>query len=143
VVPRTIDQTNVGWPFALGLLDEATKTTQQTSISSETDITGLSVTWTAAANRKYKIALTMRMTQQTGSGTVTTRITDSSDNSINAGVHFHVTNYQHTHTFFATVTGVSGSVTYKARASTTSNTVNQEGSATAPAWMIVEDVGLA
>lgn len=42
------------WNLPWGYIDRATRTSAQTSISTEADLTGLSITFTAVANRRYQ-----------------------------------------------------------------------------------------
>lgn len=135
---------NIYGKVAIGLLAYATKTTQQAGITSITDVTGLSVTWTAVANRAYKLTAHIRATQQGGLGSVVTRITQSDNTSIAASLFIQSDGDQYTHSVVAIVEGLTpGSVTYKVRMSTNGPSVNAEGSTTAPAWFMVEDVGPA
>ncbi len=125
----------------------AVKTSMQTNVgTSTTDITSLSVTWTAASARYYKITafvwtLTGTLTSfptvyiRDGSGTVLSTGYPAENNVPGAtGLPCHLTAY---------VTGITGSQTAKVSAIFSVNTNNQVGgqSGQGQAFIIVEDIG--
>ena len=116
--------------------------TSNTTFTTVTD-TGLSCTFTADSSRLYKISYSA-FASSSGIGLIFTYITDSSNTIIKEMlVSAAVANAQTNHTNYTTVSGISGSVTYKIRA------LNQTGSGTfygvspANAIMLVEDIGPA
>jgi hypothetical protein len=90
-----------------------------TSSASYVDVTGLSVTFTAEANRRYQVVLNYAI--GVGAGVSQIVINDTS-NDIAEG-YASLTSQVNTSTIFATVTPAAGSTTYKARALSTSGTI--------------------
>jgi hypothetical protein len=125
-----------------GVIDYKERTTNQTGITTVADLTGLSISFTAVANRRY------RVTGDVGGGFTSTSdvfllyITDGSNNvkqkSSNSFISSEV---RRTFVSIVLVPG-AGSVTYKLRGeSTFGNACQVSASATAPAFFIVEDIG--
>jgi hypothetical protein len=68
------------WNMPWGVVDVKTVTAAQNGISTTADITGLSSTFTAVANRRYRYTLMVPVTvQQTATGIQTASITDGSN----------------------------------------------------------------
>ena len=131
--------------LARGIVARATITTSQNTTSSlATDITGATVTWTAESNRLYKISFTTYMTKATNAGNAELLITDASNNvkQIRDTYFYGVTTFQHGF-IYVVETGLSGSVTRKVRFLTTTSSLTVEGASTYPSQLIVEDCGLA
>jgi len=127
---------------ALGRINHIGGTVPVTGVSTEADVGGMSVTFTARTGRYYKISWIGIMIQQAATGVVTARITDASNNSqiavnetLGAGEYTGINLY-----FIAKPGNVSA--TYKARIGTSAGTVDVFASATAPQFIIVEDIGL-
>jgi len=125
-----------------GSVGSATKTTDQGGIStSEVDVAGLSVTFTAVAARIYKVSALLRCTYTASAGVGVVRITDGSNTSLAASVHTHGGSESRTHSLFVVQNPGAGSVTYKVRAVTGTGTMTAHGSSTAPGIILVEDIG--
>jgi hypothetical protein len=129
------------WNSPWGIMGTATATSNQTGISAEADVTGVTVTFTAAANRRYKVTVSGRIVQQTSAGVAEVKITDSANTlqdkwtfSLTAGSAAYAT-------VTAILTPAAGSITYKARMSTTAGTVDTTAAATQPFRILVEDIG--
>ena len=134
----TADQQN---RFPRGVMGISTRTTNKTFTALEDS--GLTVTWTAESTRLYKISFAAGITSS-GIGLVFSFITNSANVSIkealttipSAGYVAHLSP-------FVTVTGLSGSVTYKVRVQNQTGTGTLNASATDIATMLVEDIGPA
>lgn len=127
-----------------GIMATASKTSNQTGISTVTDITSLSVTFTAVSTRYYRTTIYSLVRQNTGAGTSVIQITDGSNVQKTEGDF-----YLAAPGTFGTLcvqcieTGLSGSTTRKGRATTASNTMDVIASSTFPAFILVEDLGQA
>lgn len=135
-----------GWNAPWGRVGSAVATTNQTSIgSSAVDVTSLSVTWTAVANRYYQTTVIIPVfSQLTLDGIVNLRITDGSSNikqSVNlqaaAGTDVNIGG------FVLESNIATGSATRKARILTTSGSGTVTASSTVVPTIIVEDIGPA
>lgn len=127
----------------LGLVAAPVKvTSNQTGISALADLSGLSVTWTAAADRYYRLSGYGIVDSNGGAGQIVMQIATSANAAVETWYH-NITAADHRATCRPAVTlsGLSGSVTYKLRLSISANTVDLLASAAAPAWIEVEDVG--
>ena len=122
-------------------------TADQTTITSVTDVTGLSVTWTAISSRVYLLTVDASVGSSVADDRVGLYITDSANNikaqrfsnglrTASAELGMQV---------MYRVTGLSGSVTYKVRAIRASGTGNMTvyASSTAPSFLLVQDIGAA
>jgi hypothetical protein len=132
-------------------------TANQTGITVEADITGLSVTWTAVSNRQYKLTVQARgalLTTATIAGRCRVSITDSANTHVGGDCDIHIpvgvpnVIIGPVHDV-AYVTGVSGSVTYKVRgakvagdAGATMTFGGAPGAGTGGASFTVEDLGI-
>jgi len=124
-----------------GLVGQAKKTTNQSGISGETDVSGLSVALTTVAGRVYKLTALVRATQGSPASPVVCRITNGSNTSLGATVFTTTAGWTLTHNVLTYDVPGAGSTTYKVRMATSFGTVQVDASATAPAVLMVEDVG--
>jgi hypothetical protein len=133
---------NTAW----GRVALATKTAAQNGFTSTiADISSLTVTFTAVANRIYRTTLHLPVVgQNTSAATVVAYITDGSNTvlrqsnttmGISAGIPITL--------ILPETIGSSGSVTRKARLSTTAGTFDINGSSTFFGHLEVEDCGPA
>lgn len=126
-----------------GTMGYASTTTAQTGISSTpTDLTSLSVTFTAVTGRRYKISASVRVIQNVGAANNTLSITDGSNVEVGKSLLSVPGGSNGFHTPIAVVTPTSGSVTYKLRLSTSADNTQTSPAATAPAFILVEDIGV-
>lgn len=135
---------STGTGIPLGRKGHATTTTSQTGITTVTDATGLSVTWTAVAGRYYRLMASVPATAVTNTAAPTMLITDSSNTQIAAGFGPTLAVGDNiTLNAVAVVSPGSGSVTYKVRVQRQSGTgtitIQQAGNA---GWFVVEDIGV-
>lgn len=133
-----------GWNAPWGIVGVAVATANQISIgSSAVDVTSLSVTWTATANRYYRTTVILPVFSQiTTTGIVNLRITDSTPTtkqSINlnatAGTDVNIGG------FVIESNIAAGSATRKARILTTAGSGTITASSTSVPTIIVEDIG--
>lgn len=126
----------------LGTIAVATQTSSQTGITTEADVTSLTATWTALADRRYKLTAFLPIQQLTNGGTVIGKITDDSNTEVAGGRSTLTATFQDTMHLVAVITPSAGSVTYKVRASSTASSLTIR-STDHTAWFIVEDIGPA
>lgn len=136
---------NPPWNTAWGFIGSATKSSNQGSITTGSDVTGLSITFTAVANRKYKISTQGMMLSSSAN--------DIFNWIINAGgSDIMLKSFIIPSTSFGVFTGCetvhtpsAGSITYKVRAAR--NSGSSTGTVVAgsgyEAILIVEDIGPA
>jgi hypothetical protein len=131
--------------FPRGVAGKAQKTSSTSITTTDTDISGMSVTWTAESTRLYRISVAcIARTTSAGNLYMTVSITDSANavkqllrnGATTTDMRFEVTG-------FVYESGLSGSVTRKLRAVMVSGTGEIEAGSTFPLQMIVEDIGLA
>jgi hypothetical protein len=128
-----------------GVVQVAAKTTDQTGISTQADISSLSVTWTAVSGRYYRISVYLAsVRQRTSGGIVVLNITDASNVSRTQQNVTLATDDFSPLVAVEVSNSLSGSITRKARIGTTAGTVDVP-SATSPAgwYIMVEDLGTA
>lgn len=118
-------------------------TSDQTSISTITDATGYTVTWTADSSRLYKISADLCLQKITAGGTVTVYITDGSNTAVQAATSVMVTNEIRMVHISKVETGLSGSTTRKIRVETSPNTVTVVNTFSRNGQIVVEDLGPA
>lgn len=120
--------------------------TAQTGIGVfDVDLTGLSITWTAIASRIYRIEVWAMMKQVGAAGQPTLHITDAAgvlkcDAAATSAANDFVPLYA-----LEIVTGLSGSVTRKARANAVGGgtvSVNPDSQSFRAPLMMVTDVGI-
>jgi hypothetical protein len=135
----TADQQN---RFPRGVMAYSTRTTGFTATTTFSDV-GVSVTFTAATGRNYKISFHCIAQKETTQGTTTVALTDSANTQIQAAVGFNLAGTQLPLGGFVVVSPAAGSVTYKLRAVASVNTSTIQGAATNPIVLLVEDLGPA
>jgi hypothetical protein len=119
----------------------ATKTTAQNSIgTSATDLSSLTVTFTALAGRKYRITGQATFVQAATASTAILYLL-ASGTQIALSSDAVVGTFGRTQTVIAEHSPGAGSVTYKLQASCDSGTINLSASSTAPSMILVEDIG--
>jgi hypothetical protein len=127
-----------------GVLGYATTATNQTGISSITDVTGGAVTVTVVAGRRLRIIGSVRVIQRTGAGVAFAEIREGTTSLDRIGVHTLQANEIDLFKGQAIVESPSaGPHTYKLSVATTANTVDTNDGAAFPHWILVEDIGPA
>lgn len=127
-----------------GTTSVASTGSSQTGISAATDLTTLSVTFTAVTSRRYLITGLVNYRQRTSSGLVTVEIAYAGTTVLASWVETHATDDYGTAYFSMYHVPGAGSITYKLRAKTSAGTVdiNPQGLSTVPSMIIVQDVGV-
>lgn len=125
-----------------GRMASATRTSNQTGIgTSVTDLTSLTVTFTAVAGRKYRITGQATFVQSaTASTAILYLLAGATQIGLSAGEV--VGTFGRTQTVIVEHTPGAGSVTYKLQASCDAGTMSVSASSTAPCSIIVEDIGV-
>lgn len=132
------------WNMPWGRVATATMTTATSAVTTVVDITGATVTWTAVANRRYKISLLVRTESSVANDKSTVSITDASNVILTATDRAHaVVNTGEPHHVFWEETIAAGSTTRKGRVVRLSGTGNVKINAGAalPNYMTVDDMG--
>jgi putative SOS response-associated peptidase YedK len=129
------------WNQPWGVMGFITKTTNQTGITTQTDITGVTLTFTAAANRRYKVSLYCRAQQITSPSNNEVYITTAANALLQVSSYNHAANDFVTHHAVVILSPAAGSVTYKARAATGAGTSSILCDATYPLDFWIEDIG--
>jgi len=130
-----------------GVKARAVITAPQGGITTVADITGLTVTWTATANRLYRISAYALILGNVVDDEVYCDITDGS-NAVQQRAADALNGAAATARVFnpvVTQTGLSGSVTRKIRVTRQagSGSLQVAADGVTPAWIMVEDLGLA
>lgn len=135
-----IDSYPTGGAAPAGVLAYAEVTANQAPITTEVDITGLSVTVTVPAGRRIRISSALGLTSTVNDDVGFMRISEDATNLAFAQAKLNT----NTENVFASVvlTPSSGAHTYKIRAARTSGTGNLTvgAAATNPAYILVEDI---
>lgn len=120
------------------------RTTAQTGISAEVDLTGMTVTWTALAGRYYTANASLRMTSSTVSTIGGLYLADSANTHIDEESYAIAAANATTQYMIQAggLTGLAGSITYKLRAASLGGgTIDTLPAAVRPARFWVEDIG--
>lgn len=133
--------------FPRGVMAATTRTAGNVVLATtEADITGVSVTWTAAASRSYKISWNITAEKTTASGWIAIYLTNSANTKF-ASIYQTVTVVG---AGYANLSGCcylgalsAGSQTFKLRGQLENLNGQVLASGTNPAILIVEDIGTA
>lgn len=125
-----------------GLIGYATATSNQTGITTITDLTSLSVTVTVNTSRLIKVVGSTVLQQATGAGTGSFFIRESST-TLQTRTYYLAVNAATTHGHAEVLIAApsSGSHTYKLSLSVDANTIGSLASSTQPAFIAVYDLG--
>ena len=128
-----------------GTLGYAQITASQVGITAVTDVTGLSVTFTAVAGRRYKITAEGYLASSVIDDVCAMQITDGSNNQVQSAQTQGSANATIKAVAHAIVVPGAGSRTYKVRALRAGGTGNVTffAATNAPAFILVEDIGPA
>lgn len=127
-----------------GVLGHVAVTANQGSITTEVDLTGLSVTVTVGTSRRIKITGYTRGIESTvAADEISFRIKEGATQLEQSQVTVGSANRGYTQLVQVSLTPSAGSHTYKLTAvrSAGTGTLTMAASATAPAWILVEDIG--
>lgn len=114
--------------------------TNQTGISSVTDLTGLSAAVTVAAGRRVKITAVVFLTQKTGNGGPVLYIREGGTTLQQVFTPAN-TNVTTSPVAMCVLTPSTGAHTYKLSAAASANTVDTNYDPTTPSFILVEDIG--
>jgi len=127
-----------------GYIGSAEATSNQTGITAVTDLTSLSITWTAVSTRRYKFSWCVPVVSITADGVLTILLTNSSNTQQRetSSPQPGYSNQNNHITGFHIVSGLSGSTTWKLRGvKTVGGSMTINASATSPATFLLEDIG--
>lgn len=129
----------------LGLVAIATRTADQGGVTGEVDVTGLSVTFTVAANRRIRLALTMRVDSTVAGDTVRLYIKEGGTVVQTIDARLGAALVGDTMVGWTVITPSAGAHTYKATIQRVlgTGTLTSRATATNPAHLIAEDLGPA
>lgn len=138
--------TRVGTLENLGSKGYAQVTSNQTGITTMTDLTGLSVTWTAVAGRRYRVSFKVLVFSTVANDDANVWVRDGSSASLNAyGVRAVSTTHGIMVAGSHVLTGLSaGSQTVKLslQRAAGSGSVALAAASTHPSFILVEDIGI-
>lgn len=142
VVWQEVHRTSKPWNMPWGFVDQATDSAAQTLIgTSIIDLVSLTVTYTAIANRRYKITAIVRFGTSSAALTVYLILADAASSQLDAEpASLSGGAWEAVGTILFVETPTAGSVTRKLRAVTTTGTVTGKfGGGTAR--LLIEDIG--
>lgn len=127
-----------------GALDYAEVAADQTGITAETDLTGLTVTVTVGTGRRIKLTAQGKLTRTVVDGQNVLAIKEGST-FLNYAMDFPSTSTPNTRICIAVTTPTAGSHTYKVTAwrNTGTGTLGLNADSNNPAFLLVEDIGAA
>jgi len=135
-----------------GVVGYAKVTADQSTITSEADLTSLTATWTAVSSRLYKYTFHCVIknddTTRAATESIAVKVTNASNTMVFQCVNYGPTESTMTGGLTTIVgvgyeTGLSGSTTRKLRCVADTTSASLIASATSPAFFIVEDIGPA
>ena len=129
----------------LGIVARYTTTsTFSTTSTTPVDVTGATVTWTAASNKIYLVSYTTYLQKNSGNSYASVTITDTSNNVISGRDYSYPSGTSYlSGDVWVTETGLSGSVTRKIRTASANGTLLAHfASANYPTQLIVIDLGV-
>lgn len=140
-----VDRAFTRWSQPWGTIGYAEITTSPSTFTTIVDISGLSVTFTAVANRRYRITAGAILSSSVANDVARIWITNGSNTQLQAGSTGAMPTATIGHSVLAQVikTPSAGSITYKVRAERAIGTGNitLTAGSTVPAYILVEDIG--
>lgn len=131
------------WNLPWGTIGTASNATgvSQTGITTVTDLTSCSVTFTRVAGRKYRTTFTATLQQVTTGSTPNLQMTDGSNVVLNApGLTLAAAAFGSVTSFYDH-SGSAGSVTHKLRGITSAGTLSVLHTSSNPSIISVDDIG--
>ena len=127
-----------------GVIGYASATANQTLTTTEANITGLSISFTAVSSRVYRTTVSIGYAeQQTAGGYGEVKITDGSNVQKQTAVNYQLAGVGTDVVAVVIESGLSGSIVRKARGVTSAGSFVVVGGSTRPMHIIVEDIGAA
>ena len=132
---------NLPW----GVMGKLVRTTGDVTIGTTgTDITGMSVTFTAVAGRIYRASWGVSARKETAAGYTQCSFTDSANALYSYAIGYTVSGNYVNLSGVSEISGLtSGSKTFKLRGVSENNTSTFFANSAAPATLIIEDIGAA
>ena len=126
-----------------GFVASGTATANQAGITVAADITGLTVTWTSDASRRYRINGKVEVIATAADGAFVIALTDSGGTAVQRATDACLTTSSRTATITHYENGTGASITRKMRLSKEGGTGSLTAGSDAlfPAWLTVEDIG--
>ena len=129
------------WNMPWGYVGKATITANQTGITTQVDLTGLTVTITVVANRRYRVTSVANCGQGISSGAAVLYLIVAGTQAAYAIVN-QVANNNLQLVIGSEIEGLSaGATVFKLQASTNAGTLSVNASPGAPVTLLVEDIG--
>lgn len=140
------DTWTLPWGVPWGNIAEAKTTTAQNTISTIVDITSLTLTFTAIANRKYIVTMLLPLVNQiTSAGTVTPEIQTLASGAGTrlqaAQISLAAAGVSNIQLFTPIQTPAAGSTSYHGRIATSAGTLNISNAAGVVSIFRIDDVG--
>jgi hypothetical protein len=131
------------WNRAWGQIGYVEVTTGQTGITSQADVTSLTLTWAALANRRYRITGKIEVTPTAADGAYNMVLTDAANTEVQRTTDACLTTSSRTAILLGCYTYSAGSITRKLRLAKIGGTgsLSIEASTAHPAFLLVEDIG--
>ena len=141
---NTAGQWRKSWNMPWGVVGYTARTSDFTPIAASntiTDVTSLSVTFTAVANRYVRLSVVARVATAGTADQASVYIRESST-TLAQSLRHHVLALGQDHVISCIVTPTAGSHTYKVSASQSNGATGTfQASATYPAYILAEDIG--
>lgn len=130
------------WNTAWGSINESVSVTDQNNFVGPVNLSGLTVSWTAIATRRYKTSLWIpKAVQNTSAGIIQIHIVDAVP-TIKRGAHLNLAiNGFDTVDIGIAETGLNGAQTRRGRGQTSGTSMSLNNSVSGGAQIIVEDIG--
>jgi hypothetical protein len=128
-----------------GIMGYAQATANQGGIgSTATDVTGVSVSFTANSTRYYRTTFyCFAVVQSTANSFPIVQVTDGSNNQKGQAANYLAVGEQAHYNVSVVETGLSGTQTRKARGLVAAGSMLLAATATSPMFIVVEDIGEA
>lgn len=131
--------TTLPWNVPWGYVNQNTSTATTTGITSDTDV--VTVTWTAVANRRYRLTAQVNFQKKTNAGEVFVKLTDNSNALVQPAVRTMAIDAYGAETVQYIVSPGAGSTTYKVRISANNSSVSLALPGGGVHYIRVDDMG--
>ena len=132
------------WGKPWGIVGYAQSVAGQSGVTTVTDVTGATITFVAAANRRYKITGQFLAASTVVGDTIRLEIADGSNvTQFLSQLYASITGQSNVLPITNVVSPAAGSITYKLRFSRAAGTgtISYAAGATFPAFILIEDIG--
>jgi hypothetical protein len=114
-----------------------------TANTTTTDVTGLTVSWTAVSGRLYQVDFSVQARKLGGTGFIEFIVANSANTVIYDFFDSVADNDYQSFSWSGVLTGLSGAQTIKIRALTGAGTATVYSSSANPSSLVIKDIGLA